>query len=226
MKINNKEKRAEIGKGIYTVVDISKILNIPYGKVNLWLNKYWDGEIGREFESQYSWSIGSSKAVNFYTLVEFYVFYLFGEAGVSTRSVLNARKELGKIYKTNYPFAQRSIIESIRTDNKSIYLKNGEDIITLDVTRQLNLNFIELFFMKLEFDKEMLACRFWPMGKENSILVDPERQFGHPILDKTNIYPETIYSLYKGGEEIEFISYIYEIDIKKVKDAIKYCEVA
>ena len=69
----------DIGNGIYTLREISQILRLDYQKVYRWLNKYWDGELGAEFQQSYSWSVDSSKAVGFHTLIEFYVMMQLAE---------------------------------------------------------------------------------------------------------------------------------------------------
>lgn len=222
----NFENRVDIGIGIYTISELSKILRVPYYKINRWVNKYWDGELGEEFEQKYSWKTDNSKAVGFHTLIEFYVFINLSEAGVKTREVLNAHKELSRIYRTPFPFAHKEVTSNIRTDGKKIFLKAKTTVITLDGTKQLNLNFLDLFFRNLEFDVQNLASRFWPLGKNRNIVVDPKRKFGHPILNKTNVYPETIYNLYKGNESKEYIAYLYDLDLEQVNDAIEFCKAA
>jgi len=222
----NFENKVEIGIGIYTTSELSRILRIPYNKLFRWINKYWDGELGKEYEQKYSWKTENSKAVGFHTLIEFYVFMQLANAGVKTRQVLNAHKELSKIYKTPFPFAHKKVVSGIRTDGNKIYLKSNKTIITLDGTKQLNLDLLDLFFKNLEFDVHNIASRFWPLGKDKAILVDPKRKFGHPILKHSNIYPETIYNLYKGKESKEYIAFLYEIDIQQVEDAIEYCKAA
>ncbi|MCB0502132.1 MAG: DUF433 domain-containing protein [Bacteroidetes bacterium] len=222
----NFENKIDIGIGIYTVSEISRILRLPYYKVSRWIDKYWDGELGHEYESKYSWKIDNSKAVSFHTLVEFYVMINLSEAGVKTREVLNAHKELSRIYKTAFPFAYKEVANGIKTDGKKIYLKAKDSIITLDGSKQLNLAFMRIFFKKLEFDVENLATRFWPLGKEKSIVIDPQYKFGHPTITGSNIYPETIYNLYLAKESIDFISYLYELDSDQVRDAIEYCKAA
>ncbi len=215
-----------LGNGIYTVSDMAKILRLPYAKVYRWLNEYWDGELGKAFESNYSWTVNNSRAVGFHTLVEFYVMMQFARAGVRTREVLNAHKMLSEDLDTHFPFAQKKVLENIRTDRRKIFLNENGRIITLDMTRQLNLSFIHLFCKNLEFDKELLAARFWPLGKNKNIVVDPKRQFGHPVVGNTNIYPETLYNLYKAGEPEKFLAFTYEISEQEVKDAIEYCMAA
>lgn len=220
------KNKLEIGSGLYTVPEISNILRLPYHKTNLWINKYWDGELGKVFEGQYSWKIGNSKAINFQTLIEFYILILLAESGVKTREVLNAHKELSRKFNTPYPFSKKDILDKIKTEGKKIFLELGDDIISLDGTKQLNLMIIKQFFKNLDFDDNSIVSKFWPLGKDKSIVVDPKRQFGHATIEKTNIFPETIFNMFKAGEPIEFIAFAYNLDEKSVRDAINYCNAA
>lgn len=220
------ENQLQINTGFYTVAEIAHILHLPYYKVSRWINDYWDDMLGKQFESKYSWEVNNSKAVSFHTLVELYVMMQFSEAGVTTRQILSSHKELSKLYQTAFPFALKDVLQGIHTDGNKIFLKKDDNIITLDGTMQLNLDFIKIFFKKLDYDSDNLASRYWPLGKEKAILVDPKRKFGHPVLNETNIFPETIYKLHVGGESVEYISYLYEISEKYIKDAIDYCSAA
>lgn len=215
-----------IGYGVYTISDVSKILKLPYQKVHTWINKYWDGILASELNTPYSVDIASIKTINFHALIEFYILFLLGESGVKTRKVLDAHIELSQLFKTKYPFAQKNIIENINTDGQSIYFNFNDSYLPLDGTKQLNLKFIEIFFKNLEFEEDLLASKFWPMGKKSSIVLDPERQMGQPVIKYTNISPATLYNLYRGGESLDFIAHLYDIDLKSVKDAIDFCKSA
>ncbi|MDQ2719445.1 MAG: DUF433 domain-containing protein [Bacteroidota bacterium] len=218
----NFENILAIGNGIYTVPDVANILRLPYHKVNTWLNEYWDGKLGKAFKGKYSWRIDSTRAVGFHTLVEFYVMMQFSEAGVKPAQVLKAHSELSKSHNTFFPFAQKQIIENISTDGKRIYLDINGTVITLDGSRQFNLDFIKLFFKKIEFDKELLATRLWPLGKDKAVVCDPQHKFGQPIIDGTNIQTEAVYKMYLAKEPIPFIASLYELSEAKIKDAINY----
>lgn len=220
------ENKPALGIGIYTASEIAEILRLPYNKVYTWINKYWDGKLGKEFEIKYSWQSDGTRAVSFHTVVEFYVMMRFSEAGVKPKQVLEAHKELSSMYNSAFPFALKKVLDEIKTDGNRVYLKTKKGAITLDGTKQFNLEFIKLFFKKLDFENNELASRFWPMGKENSILIDPERKFGHPVIDSKNIYPQTIYSHIRAGDPIEYIVSIYSLTKKEVEDALEYCNAA
>lgn len=219
------ENQAEIGNGIYTLPDLASILNLNYHKVQRLLNEYWDNRFAKEFSKKYSWTVGKSKAVSFHTLVEFYIFYQLKESGVSTQSILKAHTELSQIFQTPFPFAKSEILEGINCFGKKIVFEiNNEEIIDLDSTKQLNLKFIKNFMHKLDFDSNSLATRLYPLGKKNSVIVDPRNQFGQPTIIGTNLFPETIYNLYKKKESKKFIASSYDISLKQVNDAIDYCK--
>src|SRR5690554_5565302 len=114
------ESKLEIGNGIFTTQEIAQILRLPYHKVRNWITKYWDGELGKHYEQNYSWSVENTKAVGFHTLIEFYVMMQFSESGVKTREVLNAHKELSAIFNTNFPFAKEDVLKNIKTDKLKI----------------------------------------------------------------------------------------------------------
>lgn len=216
------ESALKLGNGIYTTKEIASVLRVPYGKVYHWITSYWDGALGRIYETQYSWIIGNTRAVGFHTLIEFYVMMQFAEAGVTTKNVLKAHKALANRFQTHFPFALREVIQNITTDGNKIYLNVKGDIITLDGSQQLNLNLVKLFFKKLEFDDDLLASRLWPMGKSKDILCDPHHKFGQPVIVGTNIQSEAIYRMHLAGEPIRFIASLYEITIKQVQHAIEF----
>lgn len=216
------ENHLQLGNGIFTTQEIAQILRVPYYKVNRWITKYWDGELGKVYEQKYSWSVGNNRAVGFHTLIEFYVMMQFTEAGVPTKAVLKAHKEMGEHLKTNFPFAKKEVLDNISTDGLRVFFKIDGVHITLDGSKQFNLDVIKMFFKNLDFDNEMLASRFWPLGKEHGIVCDPHRKFGQPVLDGTSIQSEAIYRMFLAEEPISFIASIYEISEAAVKDAILF----
>lgn len=219
----NFENKISIGSGCYTAPEIAHILQLPYSKVRRWMVDYWDGKLGKEFESKYSWTIEGSRAVSFHTLIEFYVMMQLSSAGVKPKDILKAHQKLSEDYNTAFPFATKRLIKNIKTDGRTVYIAIGENTISLDGTNQLNLPLIKEFFKNLEFDGKETAQRFWPRGKDKSVVIDPLRKFGHPIIEGYNIYPEILYNHFKAGDPIHYLTAVYNLSEKEIKDAIDYC---
>ena len=205
--------------GIYTIPDISRILGLPYSRVQYWIREYWLND--NDFD-QNNYIIGDKKdrVTNFFSLIEFYTFSQLKLHGISTQKILKAHNVISEQLKTPYPFASSIIL----TDGKRVFFSpdNEKSIIHADITLQYNIaEIIRQFCDKIDF-KDAMAYRFWPEGRSRSIVIDPDHQFGQPILAETNLLAETLYLLNKGGESIEFISSLYNIPISKVNDAIEF----
>lgn len=215
--------KPELGRGIYTIPDISALLNLKPYKVNRWIKTFWDERLGNEFKSKYSWNVEFTKAINFYTLIEIYTFYQLSQAGCTPRAILQAHQILSQKYKTPYPFAKKNVLKNLKTEGKTVLFTNNEgDIYSLDHKYQFYLGVIVDFLKNLDFDEGNLAARLWPLGKEKQVVCDPHHQFGQPIVAGTNIPAEIIAEMNQAGDSVDFISKTYNISKKKVEDAIFY----
>ena len=221
------ENKPLLGQGIYPLPEIARILQLPSQKVNRWIKKYWDGTLADFIGGNYSWTADGSKAVSFLTMIEIYIFYELSLQGVSKQKILKAHQWLSNRFKTRFPFAHKKVLKQLNTDGKTLFLDDEEKeaIVALDGSNQLKFDFLRQFFKKVAF-KDDLVAQFYPLGPDSHILCDPERQFGHPVIDDTNVYPETIYRLYQADEPIPFIAFTYDLNEAAVKDAIQYCEAA
>lgn len=213
-------QKKQIGSGIYTIPDISRILGYPQPKVRRYVKDYWDNSLGKKlFNETYTWKNEKIKAVNFYVLVELYTCFLLKEKGASTFAIMKARESMVKELNIPYPFASHKVLLAGR---KILY--QLEDLfISADATKQINLSeIIKNFALNLDFDKNNLAMKYWPKGKNNSIVVDPQHQFGQPVINGTNINAEGIFSMYESSEPVEVIAILYDLTEKQVWDAVNF----
>ena len=210
----------DLGTGIYTMPDVAAILGLPQAKVRRWLHEYWNAHFGKTDQIAFSDGTGRELVTNFHTLIEFFTFYQLRAKGVTVQRIVKAHKVLEELYKTAYPFATSNIL----TDGKNV-LFTGEvgNIIHADETLQITIKeVLEPFCKKIEFDHSHLAKRFYPLGREHDIIIDPRRQFGQPVIGNTNILTETVFNLYRGGESADFIARVYDLTTKQVQDAITF----
>jgi uncharacterized protein (DUF433 family) len=218
MELHIKER--SLGIGLYTIPDVAKILHLDKALVRRWLHEYWGNKFIDDKRYRSSWGAGRGKTIHFYTLIEFFVFYQLRKQGVSAQGIAKSHQIISQELNINFPFANSTII----TDGKKIfYSKDGELIINADRSKQINFKgIIEHFCHKIDFDKDQLALRYWPLGKDKNLIVDPHHQLGQPTIKNTNILAETIYGMYTSGEKIGFISSVYDISENDVKASIEF----
>ena len=112
----------------------------------------------------------------------------------------------------------------MHTKGKEVLWTTKNGTITLTGKKPFQLDFIRSLVEKLDFNEDSLANKYYPLGKEKHIVMDPRRKFGYPVIGKTNIYPETIYTFHKGGEPKDFIAHLYRITLEETEAAIEYCQ--
>ena len=207
----------ELGKGIYSIPDAAQILSMPTNNVRSWVNKYWEHDfLGTKDNSGYTWGEQREKAFDFLTLIEIIAVDSFREIGVSFPKIKLAHQKLSEMLKTKYPFAHAELM----SDGNNVFYDIESSLLELSEKQQFS--FTELvapYCKKIDFQqKTHLAERFWPLGKDHQIVVDPHHSFGRPVITGTNITTDAILNLLKAGEKPEFVASIYDLSLSEVKD--------
>lgn len=218
-KMEIKNNYPKIGEGIFLVRDIAKILNLPTSKIRRWLNEFWNKRFSN---STYNYSFGDkgNEAVNFYTLIEFITFSALRNNNISAQHIQKFHQYLTTKLKTPFPFATTKI----STDQVSVYYETFNEYVKYDGKNQISLKkILEPFLLKIDFNQENIAERYFPLGKDHSIVIDPKHQFGQPTIFGTNIKVDTIYSLYKAEESKKTISFLYNLTFSQIDDVIAFC---
>lgn len=209
--------KPQLGGGIFTTKDVANILRLPPSKVRRWLAEFWDRKFGGD--KTYSFGSEGRKAVNFYTLIEFFVFYQLREQHISAQAIQKAHKEISELLGTAYPFAYADISH----DGKKVWYETLEALLKADGKHQISIKgVIQPFLKKIQYDKDKIAERYFPLDHSKNVVIDPKHQFGQPVVNGTNIKTETLYNLYKGGESDENICILYGLSKDKVKDALNF----
>ena len=98
---------ATFGMGIYTTSDVANILGLPLNKVSYWFSRYVSGTFENYSKGKYFYDDNKHIAVNFYTLIETYVFYHLRSKGLKSKAIITAHNILSRHYETPYPFISR-----------------------------------------------------------------------------------------------------------------------
>lgn len=212
----------KLGEGIYLVKDVAQILHLDYALCRRWILGYWDNALKEDFS--YVFGEKRNRAINFYSLIEFYTFYKLREKGIGASTIRKLHEELSVNFNTPYPFAYAYdyYIEK-RKHKKFVIIDFIDGLWKHDGKKKLYLKFyLDEFLEKIEFDDNNFAKKFFPLGKNKKVVVDPLHQFGQPVIDGTNIKTQTIYHLHNGGETNENICILYDLTENQVQDAINF----
>ena len=207
----------QIGDGIYLPKDVAQLLELNYYKVRSLMNSLWSSK---------TFGAKGNRAINFYSLIEFYIYYHLREKGHSTQQIKLFHKNLSKNLNTPYPFASINVLDPKKKNKKSKNSKiwyEYKGTITRDdrINQQTISSFVTPFLKQVEFGDDNMAGRFFPLRHSLNVVVDPHHQFGLPVINGTNLQTKTIFRLYDAGESKDNICNLYDISENEVDDAIR-----
>lgn len=214
----------KLGEGFYTPLDAAKILQLDQKQARYWFRNYARRKLESGRGHRYYFDTGDTYAVNFYTLIEMFVFYSLKNYGVSAQKILTAHNVISNVLDTPYPFALQDMFVG---GGEVFFNYTKGEIIRADKSMQIMMDEIIMpFCQKIEYGKDKLAEKYFPLGPQTKVVVDPKHQFGYPTIKGTNIIVDVIADMREGGESIESISKLYGISRSAVKDAVEYATAA
>jgi len=162
-------------------------------------------------------------ALSFLDLTELLFIRHFIERGISIQKIRKAAAVASTLLNSSHPFA----IQKMFTDGKSVFARLAQkesDTALLDlVNEQFQLEkIVEPTLLCIDFDAHDRAERWWPLGKNGGVVLDPSRNMGQPILSKYNVRTELIRNLHMAGHGIAEIVDWYELDKAVVEAAIDF----
>lgn len=221
-----------LGKGLYTIPEAARILQMRAETVRCWVKGY---SFGREGHRRYSppliqlpTSSGVSELfLTFQNLIELLFIRLFHREGVSLYTIRAAASEAQRDFESNHPFA----VKQFDTDGKDIFatleFKDVEGIPKSKVLKDLKLSQMVIdeiarpYFKNLEYSS-LGVIRYYPLGSDKSIVLDPKRSFGKPIDEASGVSTYVLYQMARTGEAPRDIAKWYGVSEEAVSNAIEY----
>ena len=216
-----------LDKGIYTVPDASRLSRVSSRRIRYWLNGLSSEEVSESTE-HHLWQgeldpINDKVALGFLDLQEVRFIDAFLKVGVSWNLLRRAHGIARERYSTEHPFCTRRFV----TDGCQIIeeTKAGADGIACEeIVRGQRVfpQVIRPFLRELEFAGNDQLVRWWPLGLDRAVVLDPRRHFGQPIASRSGIATEILQAAAKAGQTAQEIAEWYELDIQSVRDAIEF----
>lgn len=226
-----------IGKGIYTLADAAALLKAPPAEVRRWAFGYervrggapvrYDPLIRTELPE-----IEGQRALTFVELVELMYIKGFRKAGAPWKLIHEAASVAARLFESEHPFAMRSFF----ADPDGIYAlldeaNGGASLVRLIGHGQHTIQeVVRPYLGQLEFDPLDVPTRWWPMGREGRVVVDPLVSFGEPVVAEvgvpTRVLAEALHAERDFGPEraLERVAWVYKVPPRHVHAAVRFEE--
>ncbi|MBL9199724.1 MAG: hypothetical protein JNL39_04415 [Opitutaceae bacterium] len=215
-----------IGAGIYTVPEASRLTRVSAARIRRWLKGYdfksrrqrhhsnpvWTGQFG---------ALENKLAVGFKDLMEIRFVRAFLERGVSWRTMREAHVAAKAKLGTDHPFC----VHRFATDGRAILLQQARasgDTCLINITNDQSEfeRIVTPFLKELEFDHGI--TRWWPLGRERAVVVDPVRNLGQPTANLSGVPTRVLARSVVANGSIESVARWYEVTPEEVRDAVAF----
>jgi uncharacterized protein (DUF433 family) len=226
-----------IGTGIYTPAEAAALLKTPPAEVRRWAFGYTRvrGGVPKRYEPLIHTQLPElegQQALTFIELVEMMFIKGFREAGVSWKTLHEAARVAARLFETEHPFAMRQFF----ADPGGVYtllreVDGGETLVSLVGSGQhVFTDLVRPYLGQLEFAPSDVPMRWWPLGKEGRVVVDPAVSFGQPIVAEAGIPTRVLAEAlaaeteYDSKTALERVAWVYKIPERHVHTATRFEE--
>lgn len=210
---------------MYSFSEAAHLADVSPGTVRNWLKGYVTKD--REAGPLFSPLDNQGSGVSFLQLIEIMVAGRLRKAErASYQKVYEAYRNARDRYHFEYPFAHMElraigghIVHQIRGDHPSASLQALDDPYQWTLPGMVQINEV---ISQLDY-KDQLVSKWWPVGKDVPIVVDPLYSAGTPTVAGRGVTVSTIYKRFtKGKLPVDFLMEDYDLRREQVEQAIRF----
>jgi uncharacterized protein (DUF433 family) len=217
-----------LSAGIYTIPEAARLTRVTAPRIRRWMKGYDFKTAKRErHHSNPVWSgqlaaIDDQIAVGFKDLMEIRFVDAFIQAGVSWKTMREAHQAAKTKLGSNHPFCTHKFA----TDGREILLEQAQatgDKHFIDITNDQHEfeRIVTPFLLELEFDHGV--TRWWPLGKQRLVVVDPVRNLGQPTVTRSGVPTRVLVNSVKANAgSVESVARWFEVAPEEVRDAMEF----
>jgi hypothetical protein len=214
------------GIGLYTTSEASRLLKLRTATVRRWIAGYTYIQRGERAHAEPLWTLQLPKlddklGLGFLDLMQLRIVARFVAEGLSLQA-LRAALAPTEFFGQDHPFTAARF----KTDGRRIFLaivdQSGEQKV-YDLARQ-QYGFHDVIapsFRDVDFDAEVMT-RWWPMGHQRSVVLDPGRSFGAPIAAVSGIPTATLADIAAREGSTRAVARWFPVKEREVRHAIEF----
>lgn len=222
--------------GIYSQAEAARLLRMTPGRLRRWVNgyTYWLQYRATETRRRRAPVIQKSDlpvldgkiALSFLELMELRIIKaLVDREAVSLQRVRKAAAVARNVFETPHPFASRTVYAERNRIFASVAPSRGDaDVIELAPGRtfQLVMGRMIPFLQEIDFDPiSAMAHRWWPMGRGELVVLDPDILFGAPAIAGTRVATAVAAGMAESNTP-EAAAAAYQIPLEGVEASLRF----
>lgn len=221
----------QYGIGVYTLAEAGRLLSVSPATLKRWLFGYsydhhgprteqgplWDPQYGLDQEEP---------LLGFRDLIEARVVRGLRSLGIGLPTIRQCLTRATEIVHDSHPFSTRRF----KSDGRKIFLEITDSLdrveqesalIDLKSRQRVFKTIVAPSFVDLSFDADV-ASRWWLLPSKKTIVLDPERSFGQPIVAEAGVPTARIAQAVEAEGSVDRVAQLFEIKPTIIRDALRF----
>jgi uncharacterized protein (DUF433 family) len=221
------------GVGIYSFADAARFVDAPAAELRRWARGYAykgrDGVVAQSSAVLAAPQLLSSglDGVGFRDLLELRFIKAFRDHGVSMHAVRLASQNAKEVLRSDHPFTNRQFKTDGRSIFVSVYNESGDESL-VDIVKKQNVFktiISPALYAGIEFDESEGALRWYPLQRSRSVVLDPSRAFGQPIVSEAGVPTATLAEMLRAEDgDVDRVARIFDVSRDAVLKAQQFEE--
>lgn len=213
-----------LARPLYSFAEADRLAGVSPRTSSRWVKgyRYWNewGERVAQPSMTTKPAVEPEEGVSFLDLVSIKAIDGLRKMNFSTRAIRQVVQYCQDELRMAYPLAT----QKFKTGRHRIYMQAGDgrllEVLGGQQGAQAFDRILEPFLRDLDYHNEF-ARRWYPLGKDEPIVVDPDYGFGLPVVVGSGVRTESIAEQYYAGDKIEHIAYDFSVTKKQIDSALK-----
>jgi uncharacterized protein (DUF433 family) len=214
-------EHSSVKRPLYSFAEADRIVRVSSGTSRRWLKGYGFWYNGQRHEiPPVSSATEAKEAVTFVDLMEVATIGQLRTKGFSFKRV----RQINSYCRLYLGESRPLVTQKFKVGGQDIFLDIDFDVL-VNVGREAGMmawrEVLAPFLEDVEYEND-LARRWWPLGKERMVVVDPDYGFGLPVVEGTGVRTEIIAERYRAGDKTNEIAYDFDVTSEQINDALRW----
>lgn len=218
-----------LGIGLYTVPEAARLTGVSQARLRRWLRGYTcrSGEGGAA--SGPVWQrqlpeIDGTLGLGFLDLMEARFVDAFRKAAVPWRVIRLGAERARALCGADHPFSS----QRFRTDGRTIF---AEIVDQVGEPQLLDLVKSQFAFARvigpslyagIEFSNRDMPARWWPLGRDTPVVIDPARSFGQPIESLSGVPTAVLADAVAAEGSVAKVARLFRLSPQSLNAALRF----
>lgn len=205
----------------YSFAEADRIAGVSRGTARRWLAGYtFHAASGqRILMPPMTSGRAEAEAASFLDVVEIVAIGGLKRAGFSTKAIRQIVQNCQEVLGVARPLTTLRF----KVDGREVFVDRGEILVEVGRRKRMQAwnEVLAPFLVNLDYTDEV-ASRWWPLGRDVPIVVDPERGHGLPVIEGSGVRTEIIRERAEAGDLVEQIASDFNLDRLEVERALQF----